>query len=206
MPSHGLSLRRGSTIGHKYIRDSKIFLRESQYTSASVSPSLAVSEIWFTADHHFCHKNIIKYCNRPFANVREMDETMIRKWDTLVQREDTVYHLGDFAFASKAVIAALLQSLNGRKILLKGNHDGSWARQANVGWHHVSKAISTKIGDIWIDMAHSPLHFEDANEFGYVLCGHAHEKWKMKGRILNVGVDQWDFYPVHLQQVKEMFQ
>ena len=164
-----------------------------------------MSEIWFTADHHFCHTNIIKYCSRPFKTVQEMDHTMINKWNSVVKEGDTVYHLGDFALASLPVMQEIRKSLYGRIILLKGNHDGSWARCGKVGFDAVKRSISSEMGGVWFDMAHRPDHFTDTRDGGYILCGHVHEKWKMKDNILNVGVDQWDFYPAHIQQIMEVF-
>ncbi len=52
--------------------------------------------LWFTADHHFGHANIIRYCNRPFASAEEMDATLVHLWNETVGRDDIVYHLGDF--------------------------------------------------------------------------------------------------------------
>lgn len=165
-----------------------------------------MSDIWFTADHHFCHANIIKYCGRPFRDVHEMDTTMIARWNTLVKPNDLVYHLGDFALASLPVMQEIRKSLNGRIILLKGNHDGSWARCDKIGFDLVARSVSDIMEMCWFDMAHRPDHFSaSTHKDGFILCGHVHEKWKLKGNILNVGVDQWDFYPVHFQQIMEVF-
>jgi len=130
---------------------------------------------------------------------------MILRWNSVVKVNDLVYHLGDFALASLPVIQEIRKSLNGLIFLTKGNHDGSWARCYKVGFDEVRKSVSSKLRGVWFDAAHRPDNFTDAHEGGYILCGHAHEKWKLQGNILNVGVDQWDFYPVHLQQVMEVF-
>ena len=79
--------------------------------------------IYFIADTHFNHANIIKYCNRPFKNTYEMNEYIIKKWNSVVKEADTVYHLGDVGFGSLQEVKSLVERLNGRKILLRGNHD-----------------------------------------------------------------------------------
>ena len=78
---------------------------------------------FFTADTHFGHKNIIKYCNRPFASLDEMNETLIENWNKVVSLEDTVYILGDFAYCSKTSVEDFLKRLNGEKHLISGNHE-----------------------------------------------------------------------------------
>ena len=79
--------------------------------------------IYFIADTHFNHTNIIKYCNRPFNNTHEMNEYIIQKWNSVVKKDDTVYHLGDVGFGSLQEVKNLVERLNGTKILLRGNHD-----------------------------------------------------------------------------------
>ena len=71
--------------------------------------------IWVTSDTHFNHANIIKYCNRPFSSVEEMNETIIANWNKVVSQGDTVYHLGDFALGDKLLVLVLLECLNGNK-------------------------------------------------------------------------------------------
>ncbi len=76
---------------------------------------------FFISDTHFGHANIIKYCNRPFVDAREMDKILIDNWNSTVSKKDTVYHLGDFSF--KAPPSHFSKKLNGHKILIQGNHD-----------------------------------------------------------------------------------
>ncbi len=77
---------------------------------------------YFIADTHFNHENIIKYCNRPFKNSKEMNEYIISKWNSVVTKDDIVYHLGDVGFGSTEELKKLVSSLNGTKILIRGNH------------------------------------------------------------------------------------
>ena len=67
--------------------------------------------VWVTSDTHFNHANIIKYCNRPFSSVEEMNETIIANWNKVVSEDDMVYHLGDFALGDKSLIPDFIRSL-----------------------------------------------------------------------------------------------
>ena len=78
--------------------------------------------IFFTSDHHFYHTNIIKYCNRPFQSVEEMNEEMVKRWNSVVNPGDTVYYLGDFSLAKRPV-EVFVPRLNGEKHFIMGNHD-----------------------------------------------------------------------------------
>ena len=86
---------------------------------------------------HFGHDQILRYCKRPFGNVDEMDNELIRRWNEVVQPSDTVYHLGDFSMGrvpesfvpvgshsvtEKAFIESMASRLNGTKIFVKGDH------------------------------------------------------------------------------------
>ena len=79
--------------------------------------------IYVISDNHFGHFNIIKYTNRPFENVEEMDNYMISQWNKTVTNEDTIIHCGDFAFGDSEAIMNYTKQLNGKKILVMGNHD-----------------------------------------------------------------------------------
>ena len=81
------------------------------------------SKVFFTSDTHFGHSNIITWCNRPFKDVSEMDEALIKNWNSTVGPDDVVYHLGDFAFGGSGFWKQILSRLNGKKYLIMGNHD-----------------------------------------------------------------------------------
>lgn len=75
--------------------------------------------IYFIPDTHFCHSNIIKYCDRPFKDVKEMNETIINNWNNIVTNEDIVYHLGDFCLSTDDEIKNIFNRLNGTIILIR---------------------------------------------------------------------------------------
>jgi calcineurin-like phosphoesterase family protein len=76
-------------------------------------------QTWIIADTHFFHNNIGRYCNRP----EDWQAQIIQNWNYLVQPDDSVFHLGDFALAHKADIKALVDQLSGQIFMLRGNHD-----------------------------------------------------------------------------------
>lgn len=165
---------------------------------------------FFTADTHFGHENIIKYCNRPFKNVNHMDETLIRNWNQRVKLNDTVYVLGDFCFkggieggTSKSIIYQSL--LNGKIIFIKGNHDNNNSTNAII------ESAIIKHGGKRIFLVHRP---QDALSGRFVNCqfvGHIHNEWKIKmplefsekiqTPLINVGVDVWNFMPVTINEI-----
>jgi calcineurin-like phosphoesterase family protein len=131
-----------------------------------------VKKIFFTADTHFGHGEIINFENRPFKNVEEMDEILIQNWNNTVSENDKIFILGDFAFGKKEEIQKYIQALNGYKILVMGNHDRvyplSWWQ--NTGIEEVIQY--PVIYKEWFILSHEPLYINKnmpyANIFGHV--------------------------------------
>lgn len=80
--------------------------------------------IYFTADLHFGHQNIIRAARRPFETAEEMDAALIKNWNSRVAAEDEVYILGDLTMRGPQYAMQILRQLNGTKYLVRGNHDG----------------------------------------------------------------------------------
>ena len=172
--------------------------------------------IYFTADTHFCHGNIIGSCNRPFTNVDEMNQTMIDKWNSYVKVRDEVYILGDFLYRGNGLDANnILSRLKGRKYLIKGNHekyltDPTFKPEA---FEWVKDYHVLKYEGVEIIMFHYPMLSWHKSHHGSIhLYGHVHnggdknpgfgEKLKSLGpRAYNVGVDVNDFYPVSIKAI-----
>ena len=81
------------------------------------------SKLFLTSDSHFNHGNILKFCQRPFDSVKEMNEVLIENWNSKVPEDGIVFHLGDFAWGGINVWRPIVERLNGKIILIKGNHD-----------------------------------------------------------------------------------
>ena len=149
---------------------------------------------WFIGDTHFNHENIIQYCNRPFSNVDEMNEYIINQWNSMVEKDDLVYHLGDFALQSdKDTVSNLVQQLNGNIILILGNHD-RWGKQKfrDCGFVEVYKKLA--IGDYIL--SHRPI--ENLEDGRLNLHGHLHnyDKGLDKNKYINVSCEMVDYKPV----------
>lgn len=175
------------------------------------------SNIFFTSDLHLSHKNIIKYCNRPFNHLKEMDEAIIDNWNSCVGDNDIIFILGDFCFGAKTTWVRYLEKLNGKKYLIQGNHDKNIPEDKFI---KVTPMMNILIkGDIEIDdgqritLCHYPmLSWYQSHRGSWNLFGHVHGGLSNKGldesRItpnqLDVGVDVHDFTPISYEKVKEI--
>lgn len=174
---------------------------------------------FFTSDTHFNHENILKYCRPMFKSLDEMNATIIERWNSVVGKDDQVYHLGDFAMGQKQFHAGFGQALNGKKTLIRGNHDRKDEHMLACGFSAIYSSILTLVDGKRIYMRHLPSEdlddgrrpwlykgIEDARPCDYFLCGHVHLNWKKNKYsegipIINVGVDQWDFTPRTLEEL-----
>jgi calcineurin-like phosphoesterase family protein len=161
---------------------------------------------WFTSDCHFDHENIIKYCNRPFSSINDMNDSLIENWNERVDPDDMVFHIGDFAFKKPSKsIKKLLNQLNGNIILIRGNHD-----LASYTKIIVDDMIIT-LNKKRFQLVHDPK--EATHGYYLVLCGHVHLNYKFNTLrdydseydVCNVGVDQWGFYPVSIEEILKSY-
>ena len=82
-----------------------------------------MSSIFYIADWHYNHANILTYDNRPFQNLSDMNAALVERWNFTVSKGDLVYVLGDMFWCKEDEAVPVLQSLHGQKILICGNHD-----------------------------------------------------------------------------------
>jgi calcineurin-like phosphoesterase family protein len=175
-----------------------------------------MSKLFFTSNHHFGHANIIKFCDRPFANVDEMNQTMIKRWNEKISPEDEVYHLGDFGVTKDyESIARILDQLNGTKYLIAGNHEGAaMTNRKKFKWikdYHELKVQDEecKNGVQRIVLFHYAMRVWRGDSRGnWQLYGHSHGNLPdEKDRLaFDVGVDCHDFYPLSYPEVKKIMQ
>lgn len=158
---------------------------------------------FFTADTHFHHAGAIGFYRRPFASVAEMDAAMLERWNAVVQPDDEVWHLGDFALRLKADAAkALLHQLPGRKHLVIGNNDPP-AITTLPGWASVQPYAEIAVDGAQLVLCHYPFRTWNGGTKGALnLHGHSHGRLKPLPRQFDVGVDVWGFRPVTLAQLR----
>jgi len=164
---------------------------------------------WLISDTHFGHN---KTCTvfkrddgsplRPFKDAEEMDEELVKRWNERVSKNDKVYHLGDVVIARKSL--AILDRLNGDKVLIKGNHDifklndyTKYFRDIR-GYHVMSGLIHS----------HVPIHRDSIERFGCNVHGHLHYRrvlinGEIDSKYFNVSVECIDYAPILLEDLKK---
>jgi calcineurin-like phosphoesterase family protein len=174
--------------------------------------------IYFTADTHFFHSNIINLCGRPFSNIEQMNNVLLNNWNTSITNRDEIYILGDFIYKGNGIEAEdLIKKLHGKKYLIKGNHDkfldDNNFNKNNFEW--IKDYFVLNYDKIKFVLFHYPI-FEWEEYFGNAihLYGHIHnsgnnkeqnERFKLLGkRAINVGVDVNNYCPISIEQIIKM--
>ncbi|MBU0551968.1 phosphoesterase [Myxococcota bacterium] len=168
--------------------------------------------IFFSADHHFGHANIIRFTHRPFADVDEMTEGLIERWNARISPQDHVYYLGDLAFFTPKKLQPILERLNGYIFLIKGNHDQpAMACESRFEW--IKDLYELKIPDEdalmdkkqRITLCHYAMRVWNKSHHGaWHLYGHSHGALPDLPDSLSfdVGVDCNDYAPISYEEVK----
>ncbi|MDR2571073.1 MAG: metallophosphoesterase [Oscillospiraceae bacterium] len=167
---------------------------------------------FFIADTHFGHKRILElsaaHNARPFRTIDEMDKTMIKKWNSVVSKHDTVFHLGDFSFCDFGKTQQIFYSLNGRIHLIMGNHDRhhsvKWFK--DVGFHQVYEYPICYKRVLWL--SHAPMLLDMKTHYVNI-HGHTHSLTRFaeyastitSTNHLSVCVDVIDYTPILLEDL-----
>ena len=160
--------------------------------------------IYLHGDSHLLHANIIKYCNRPFKTVEEMDYKLIKRWNDVVGKDDLVYHVGDFAYKNKTKTYQIEKLLHGKIVHIEGNHDGNNGIKIPIVY------AKMRFGGLNIWVEHIPPIVGDFPlETDLILSGHVHNLWKHKFvddiPVINVGTDVWNYQPVSINAILKYY-
>lgn len=186
--------------------------------------------LFMTSDEHYGHRNIIQFCARPFVDVPTMNEGLIAAHNATVCQDDDVWHLGDFAMTrSVAAVATILSRLNGRHHLVMGNHDVCHPCHGGSAEHRRDQYLAAGFVQVveraWLDLpaplgrtmlCHMPsvsTQFDERySEYRpkpeeltgmWLIHGHVHTQWRVRNqeKLINVGVDVWNYRPVSIDQI-----
>lgn len=172
----------------------------------------STSKVFSISDNHWGHTNIIKYCNRPFSSVEEMNEVMISKWNSVVSDTDIIIHVGDFALCKKEEIIEIGKRLNGIKYLVLGNHDRAkidvYKESGFLRVFDTGKVL-VEYGEKRFFFSHRPLFstvYNCQNQYNASNCekwyfGHTHHNnpdSMTSGFHVNLCVEQIDYTPVRI--------
>lgn len=174
--------------------------------------------IFLISDLHFNSDNIIEYCNRPFKNAEAAKESMIAKWNSVVQDDDDVYVLGDFIMGYPETVPQILPRLKGRIHLVRGNHDTP--RKLSIYEQYPDKIVEIcdvkylQWGNLFWVLCHFPLTDESFmdmvvrdNSEVVVVHGHTHDKdpfFTERSHVFNVSADVVDFTPQPIFRLHSM--
>ena len=177
-------------------------------------------KFWVASDHHFFHKNIIGYCDRPFKDEHEMNETLLRNHNSVVSENDLVIFLGDMSANLRSRdLGYYLRNLKGTKILIRGNHDrksDDWYKKN--GFSDVYYFM--KIGEYFF--SHYPLVMNKwSNQIEHAIyrkfkesgCkklvhGHTHNRVVAPEEEIirfNVCLEHWNYFPVDFEELTKDF-
>lgn len=163
---------------------------------------------FFLSDTHFGHTNIITFKDkegniiRPFNSIEEMDELIIQNWNKKVRPVDTVYHLGDVAINRRCI--STVKRLNGRKILIKGNHDIFKLSDYMPYFEDIrSYKVYPKEAIIF---SHVPVHSSQLEgRFKWNGHGHLHSNIIEDKRYINLCCEKLNYTPISFEEIMEQY-
>ena len=161
---------------------------------------------YFTADLHLGHDNVIRFCNRPFETVLEMDEVLIANWNAVIKGNDDIYILGDLFYRNKESAEEAIKRLKGKKHLILGNHDKRWTKTVDLSKYFVeiTNFLTYKCDGVKYTLCHYPmLSWPGRGNGGYMIHGHNHNNPLdyTDQYLLNAGVDINDYKPATFNEL-----
>lgn len=172
-------------------------------------------KVWFTSDLHFWHKNICKYCNRPYNSIEEMNEAIIANWNSVVKDDDIVFLLGDMGFCGIEKLRVLMSQLKGQIVLIQGNHDSD-----KITNRLMDEGIIQGIANLWpiivegdeecpnqeLTLCHFPMiDWYNKERGAWMIHGHQHQLPDTPSCSYahwDVGLDKNGMFPINFEQLK----
>mgnify|MGYP001568131069 CR=1 FL=1 len=166
-----------------------------------------MSKTFLISDTHFGHPNILVFTKqdgtllRPgFSSIEEHDEHLIKQWNSVVSKNDKVYHLGDIGFKNFTALSKILERLNGTKILIKGNHDNFKLSQYQQYFKDIRASHTL---DKFV-LSHIPIHPDSLSRWRGNIHGHLHEYSLEDKRYINICVEKINYTPINFEEIREL--
>ncbi len=159
---------------------------------------------FWTADTHFDHKAILRYSNRRFDSVEEMNAILIERWNAKVPPKGVVWFLGDLAFAKPARMLEILDQLHGQIHLIRGNHDRHMKPEVLARFASVHTLTEQRLDGKKVSLCHYPMHAWESSHYGALhFHGHSHGECEPRLNRLDVGVDLHPEYePFNYEEIQ----
>lgn len=177
-----------------------------------------MSDWHFASDHHLFHNKVIEYENRPFENVKEMNEAIIQLHNERVNPKDNVIFGGDLTFGKPEESEEIIKKMYGRKHWVLGNHDKNWKKLAHL-FEWVKNDYELKFQKKFIVIHHYPKLVWNKKHHGAIhLHGHCHGNLQVKlkkgneifdyydQKVMDISLDSINFKPVSFQEVEKIME
>ena len=184
-------------------------------------------ETWFTSDLHIGHANIIKFCQRPFGSVEEMNDVIVARINDIVPPDWVLIILGDAVMGKISETLGVLASIKAEVKLVPGNHDRCWTGNGDSAAKWVERYkqeggvsevldgfVRSEVFGEPVAMCHFPPNGDSQeeerfvehrpSEDGWLLHGHTHGAWRQNGRMIDVGLDSWGGRPVSIREISDL--
>ena len=201
LKSH-VSFNGGSTYQPK-VRYPQNWVRlQETISTATMVPNN--TDVWLWSDLHFFHKNVIKYSKRPFADQFEMNNTLIKNYNSLVKPDDISIWVGDVGFGSDTENNQLLDKCNGYKVLVVGNHDLNKGKLRHLKFNEIHVVYKFQYGNKELVFTHYPL---ESVPDGYInIHGHVHStgdlnRSELSDSHINVNCEFHNYHPIKLSSI-----
>lgn len=166
-------------------------------------------KVFFTSDTHFLHRNILKYDverGDEFKTIEDHDRGIIKNWNDIVSPNDMVIHMGDVSWGTSGQIANILKQLNGKKVLVTGNHDQELLNSdyCRSFFLDIVPYLEIYVRRQMICCFHYAIHeWNRCHRGSWHLHGHSHgnDNYNKSYKRLNLGINLWDFKPISFEQV-----
>ena len=165
----------------------------------------------YISDLHFGHRNVINFDNRPFLDAEEMDQALIKLWNSRVNADDNVYIVGDFCYRNENAAEWYLRQLKGHKHLIIGNHDGVTLKneKAMAYFESVDKMMHVSDDGKQICLCHFPIaEWNGYHRGSWHIYGHIHDSrketyefMKTKERALNAAACINNYTPASMNEL-----